>query len=108
MQHRHEDFDIPQDVTVTELEEIRSRLDDQISARREQEMSLAAQRLKDAAKDMGYHISELMHLLSERTEHPVKYRHPQNPDLTWCGKGRRPLWMNKVLEEGHTLADLAA
>lgn len=106
MKLRHNDFDIPHDIPVAELEKIRSRLDDQINARRHQERCLAAQRLKEAAIEMGFPIEELLPLLTQQVEHPVKYRHPQIAELTWCGKGRRPLWMTRALNEGLTLAEM--
>lgn len=106
MKIRHNDFEIPSDAPVAELEKLRSRLDDQINAQRKQEMGLAAQRLKDAAIEMGFPIEELLPLLTERVEHPVKYRHPRNPQMTWCGKGRRPLWMNRALNEGLMLSEM--
>jgi DNA-binding protein H-NS len=106
MDLRHEDFVVRRNSPVAELERLRSQLDEQITAKRKQEMGIAAQRLKDAAIDMGFPIQELLPLLTEPVEHPVKYRHPQNPDLTWCGKGRRPLWMNRALNNGLTLSEM--
>lgn len=37
----------------------------------------------------------------------VKYRHPANPELTWSGKGRQPKWVEFMLSEGYSLAELA-
>lgn len=31
---------------------------------------------------------------------PPKYRHPENPDLTWCGRGMRPHWVRSLEEQG--------
>jgi DNA-binding protein H-NS len=36
-----------------------------------------------------------------------KYRHPENPGLTWSGRGKRPIWVNEALASGKTLDDLA-
>ena len=36
----------------------------------------------------------------------VKYRHPQNHDLAWTGKGRQPKWVEAYLDQGGQLADL--
>lgn len=35
----------------------------------------------------------------------VKYRHPETPDLTWSGRGRRPTWIRDALEAGGQLTD---
>lgn len=37
---------------------------------------------------------------------PVKYRHPYNPDLTWTGRGRKPMWIIYWLQDGNPLSDL--
>ena len=36
--------------------------------------------------------------------HP-KFRNPELPDQTWSGRGKQPLWMRKLLENGKTLDD---
>ena len=36
-----------------------------------------------------------------------KYRHPENPDLTWTGRGRKPSWIAEALEAGKSLDDFA-
>lgn len=37
---------------------------------------------------------------------PGKYKNPENPGQTWCGKGRKPEWAKRWLEEGKDLDDL--
>ncbi|MRX49825.1 H-NS histone family protein [Paracoccus sp. S-4012] len=36
-----------------------------------------------------------------------RYAHPDDPSLTWSGRGRRPRWVNESLESGKSLEDLA-
>ncbi|GAB6141205.1 H-NS histone family protein [Methylosoma difficile] len=31
---------------------------------------------------------------------PVKYRHPQQPELTWTGRGIMPKWLQSLLDQG--------
>ena len=38
---------------------------------------------------------------------PIKFRHPQNRDLTWAGKGKKPFWLAKAIEDGADLEDFA-
>ncbi len=35
-----------------------------------------------------------------------KYRHPENPELTWAGRGRQPRWVKEALEQGKNLDDM--
>lgn len=34
-----------------------------------------------------------------------KYRDPANPFNTWSGKGKRPDWLRKYIEEGRNLSE---
>ena len=39
----------------------------------------------------------------------IRYRHPQNPSLTWGGgRGRRPQWIKEWEAAGHTLDEARA
>ncbi len=35
-----------------------------------------------------------------------KYRHPQNAELTWSGRGKQPTWLKEALESGLTLEEM--
>jgi len=32
---------------------------------------------------------------------PIKYRHPDDPEKTWKGRGVMPKWLQTLLDEGH-------
>lgn len=32
---------------------------------------------------------------------PVKYRHPDNAEKTWTGRGVMPIWLKTLVEAGH-------
>lgn len=36
----------------------------------------------------------------------AKFAHPTDPELTWSGRGRKPVWVVQALAEGKTLDDL--
>lgn len=38
-----------------------------------------------------------------RAETAVKYRHPDFPEKTWKGAGKRPLWLVEELNKGRSL-----
>ncbi|MBW7565328.1 H-NS histone family protein [Chromobacterium subtsugae] len=46
---------------------------------------------------------------ASRPKKPVeeKYRHPADASLTWCGRGRKPLWGQALLDQGKTQEELA-
>jgi len=37
---------------------------------------------------------------------PPKYRNPDDSAMTWTGRGRKPLWVQKWLDDGKSLEDL--
>ncbi|MCC5958218.1 MAG: H-NS histone family protein, partial [Rhodobacteraceae bacterium] len=43
----------------------------------------------------------------KRAPAPEKCRHPENPALTWSGRGSKPLWFVEALEAGKTAEDMA-
>ena len=37
---------------------------------------------------------------------PPKYYHPENPSLTWTGRGLKPRWIAALLDNGFKLEEL--
>jgi DNA-binding protein H-NS len=35
-----------------------------------------------------------------------KYRNPENPEQTWSGRGRKPMWFNAAISGGADISDL--
>lgn len=75
-----------------------------------------ARKLKEArtavsakAQEMGFTLEELaMGPTSKKSKSvsPAKYRHPENPSMTWSGRGRRPSWFIEAIESGTSEDDL--
>jgi DNA-binding protein H-NS len=105
MKMSHAEYQIP-DLSSPELEQMRVTLDARILAKRAEERVEAARTLSEQAKTMGFSIRELIPLLDDLAEKSVKYRHPDKPDLTWCGRGRRPLWLNEAVYSGIDIAKI--
>lgn len=42
------------------------------------------------------------------TGRPVKYRHPEYPEATWSGRGRRPAWVDEARRKGYSWEALEA
>jgi DNA-binding protein H-NS len=61
------------------------------------------------ARELGYPLSELISVDTKaaRQSGPPKYQHPENPTLTWTGRGRKPGWFVEALAAGKTEAELA-
>ncbi|GIT93315.1 trans-acting regulatory protein hvrA [Jannaschia pagri] len=60
------------------------------------------------AKEAGFTLADLLDSVkpSSKTALPPKYRHPENADLTWSGRGRQPAWYKEAIEAGVTEREL--
>lgn len=76
-------------------------------ARKRQEALAAAEK---AVSELGFSLKELTTTsTSGKEKRPPavpKYAHPENPSLTWTGKGRRPAWFIEAMETGKNPEDL--
>lgn len=55
--------------------------------------------LEETAKRLGFSFAELAGFEPGRRSR-TKYRHPDNPALTWGGRGRRPTWFAQAMAAG--------
>ena len=80
-----------------------------ISTYEDRQKAEARVKVKALARDLGYSLAELVgtEMQPSRAPATAKYRHPENPVLTWSGRGRRPQWFVEALEAGKTASDLA-
>jgi len=106
MKHMQSEF-IVKGMSVPDLQAVRDQIDREIMDALDKEKCVAAQKIKEVANDLGFMIEDLLPQLLQRKELPIRYRHPEDPELTWCGKGRRPLWMIDAMEKGLTLKNLS-
>jgi DNA-binding protein H-NS len=95
-------------MSLEELKSLRTKVNraiDSFEDRRRKE-ALAAADAK--AREFGFSISELLDSGKKggATPRPAKYRHPENPDLTWTGRGRQPQWFKDAVEAGTEPDDL--
>ena len=58
--------------------------------------------LEAHAKELGFGLSELLGASSTKTRKSAsaKYAHPDNPSLTWSGRGRKPRWFSDAVSQG--------
>ena len=94
-----------------ELEILRNDIDKAIVDSRKQEKKDALLAAQKAAAEFGYSLEELTsnrapRSTSKGTKADAKYMDPENPTLTWTGKGRQPNWFKAALESGKNADDL--
>jgi DNA-binding protein H-NS len=99
-------------LSIPELQALAQEIQEEIVSRRETEKQRVLDQMRELAGSIGMTLEEL--IITQRGGRAakvgaaVKYRHPENPDQTWSGRGKRPQWLNDALAEGKSLEDFAA
>ncbi|MFC0159115.1 MULTISPECIES: H-NS family nucleoid-associated regulatory protein [Mameliella] len=80
-----------------------------ISTFEDRQKAVARAKVKALARDQGYSLVELVGTETKFSRAPAaaRYHCPENPGLTWSGRGRKPLNFVKALAAGKTASDLA-
>ena len=99
-------------MTLKELKALRSDLDQAITDAQTDRKAEALKAAERAAKSFGFSLAELTKGSRSKSPRaksalPPKYRHPDNPAVTWTGRGRRPAWITEGLASGKKLEDFA-
>lgn len=102
------EFDI-EAFSLKELKRLQKDLAKAISTYEDRHKRDARSKLEAIAKDMGYSLAELIvnEVKPTRSLAATKYRHPENAELTWSGRGRMPLWFVAALKAGNSPEDLS-
>jgi DNA-binding protein H-NS len=95
-------------MSLRELRQLQKDLAKAFSTYKDQHKAEARAKLEEIAKEMGYSLAELASSETKtvRAPAPAKYRHPDNPALTWSGRGPKPLWFIAALAAGKTVGQM--
>lgn len=57
---------------------------------------------KQIAQEHGFKLEDLMSnsVKIPKTKAEPKYQHPENEELTWTGRGRKPTWFIEFIQSG--------
>lgn len=100
------------DMSVEQLQQLQDQISREIKLRRARDKKEVLSKIRAMAAAGGYTLEELVaggvELESAKKTRivPPKYRHLQNGDLTWTGRGKQPRWVAEFLASGKTLTDL--
>lgn len=102
-----------EDLSLDELRELRTQVDRAITGFKERKRKQAIAAAEEAVRAHGF--SSLADVTrarrgsgkGSRSASVARYAHPEDPSLTWSGRGRRPRWINEYLDSGKSLEDLA-
>lgn len=92
-------------LTLDELKKLQKDVNKAVESYEDRRKQEARAAVEAKAREMGFSLSELSDGTAKkgRTPRPPKYRHPENPSLTWSGRGRQPGWIKEALANGTSL-----
>lgn len=94
-------------MTLKELRDLRAKLDRAISSYEDRKRREALAAIEEAAREHGFNLADLTGGKPRRVGTvPPKYVNPDDPTMTWTGRGRKPRWVQDSLEGGKQLEDL--
>ncbi|MBP4051729.1 H-NS histone family protein [Chromobacterium violaceum] len=98
-----------QALSFIELKDLLAQVEAEIGQREKAEKAEAKSKILELAKAHGLSLDELFKQAESKVKKPVeaKYRHPADASLTWSGRGRKPLWVQELLDQGKTPEELA-
>ena len=93
------------DMTIEELVAEKAKIDEAIEAKKADKIA----ELRKQALELGISASDLFGAAAKggsKAKAAPKYAHPENPALTWSGRGKHPQWMAEHLANGGEKEDL--
>jgi DNA-binding protein H-NS len=96
-------------MSLDELKTLKKDIEKAITTFEERKRLEAIAAVEAKVKEMGFTLAELTGGKSNgKAGAPVsvpKYVHPENPTVTWTGRGRQPRWIKEALQAGKSLDD---
>lgn len=100
-------------LSVSQLRELQQQIPAELKRREAQEKTEILNEVRAFAKARGYAIEDLLGkevkvkaAAVSGNKVKVKYRHPQNTELEWTGRGRKPKWVEAWIADGGSLDNL--
>ncbi|KJH67236.1 H-NS family nucleoid-associated regulatory protein [Chromobacterium violaceum] len=96
-------------LSFPDLIALKSDVENEIKRREIEEKSKAKKQIIEIARTYGLSVEDVLSGKAVTTRKPVevKYRHPDDSNLTWTGRGRKPVWVQAWIDSGKALETLA-
>ena len=95
-------------MSLSELTSLQKKVEKAIEKQKSRDKKKALAAIEAKAREMGYSLNELTDGKPTRgTKGAPKYVNPDDPEQTWTGRGRRPVWVLDALQAGKSLDDLS-
>jgi DNA-binding protein H-NS len=93
-------------MSLEELKQLQKDIDKAIKSFEARRLAEARRELEQKAQDLGVSLAEVFGIKGKKTKGLPKYRHPEDPTLTWTGRGRKPVWFVEAIAAGKRVDDL--
>ena len=94
------------EMSIEELRKLQSDVARAIDGFEDRRRKTAAAKVAELARSLGYTVQELSEIGKKSTgPRPAKFVHPDDPSLTWSGRGRQPAWYKEAMEAGKSPDD---
>lgn len=100
-------------LSISELNQLKADIDAEFARRKDAERDNLIKEIAELAKTRGYALEDLLGKSSKkvasgaRKPAGIKYRHPDNHELAWSGRGRQPAWFKECLANGQPIEKLS-
>lgn len=98
-------FDLD-NMSYEELVQLQKDVKKAIATFEERRKKQALIEMQEVARRHGLDLADVVKAGKKGSVSAPKYRHPENPELTWAGRGRQPRWVKEALNEGKSLDDM--
>ena len=97
------------ELSLSELKQLQKDVTKAIASFEERRKSQARAELEEHARQLGFTLGDFAGETAarKRAAAAAKYRHPENPAVTWTGRCRKPRWVTDHLAKGGALGALA-
>ena len=97
------------ELSFTELQELHTQIATAIEQQQAAEKADAKKQILELVKLHGLSLDDVLSKATAAVRKPVeaKYKNPNDESQTWTGRGRKPAWVQALLDEGFSLEDLA-
>ena len=95
-------------MTRKQLEALKDKIENALRDMDVRNKEAARKAAEAKAKEFGFSLNDLVGKPKpKRARKPVapKYRHPENAEVTWSGRGHQPRWIKEGLASGKGLED---
>ena len=98
------------DLSLKDLKQLQKDVAKALDSFATRKKSEALSILEAKAQEFEFSLADLMGGKKTRKSPApagAKYRHPENPEITWSRRGRQPAWFKDVINAGHSAEAMA-